>query len=149
MFENYELTPENYIPDNREEKVYKETSVKYPLVAYNSQGDAIGYTWNYGDTVYLEFNTTGNVVYDELGFTEDADTYLKGKKFKAVLYNNRYEMCAEREFDASTKVRILSDSFYPDTLVPGVYTLKLTLLDEEGKTVTTLIDGSDGIIFIR
>ena len=149
MFENYELTPENYIPDNREEKVYKETSVKYPLVAYNSQGDAIGYTWNYGDTVYLEFNTTGNVVYDELGFTEDADTYLKGKKFKAVLYNNRYEMCAEREVDASTKVRILSDSFYPDTLVPGVYTLKLTLLDEEGKTVTTLIDGSDGIIFIR
>lgn len=149
MFENYELIPQNYIPNNINSDVYKETSVKYPLVAYNAQGDVIGFTWNYEDTVYLEFTTTGNVVYDDMGFTEDCETYLKGKKFKAILYNNRYEVCAQCICDAAPVVKILSDSFFPSTVVPGVYRLKLTLIDENNDTLTTLISGDDGIIYIK
>ena len=38
---------------------------KLPLVAYNALNEPVGYTWNYGDTVYLEFNTAGNVVYED------------------------------------------------------------------------------------
>ena len=150
MFENYDvLTPNDYIPNNLHYDNTTPVEPTYPLVAYNSQGIAVGYTWNYGDVVYLEFTTTGNVVYSNLGFTEDAETYLKGKKFKLVVYNSRCESVAQCECDAKPVVKILSDSMYPSTLVKGVYHLKLTLMDEDNNTLTTLLGWDDCIIYIK
>lgn len=149
MFDNYEYIPEGYTPNNTKYYTVVPYQVKYPLISYNKFDEPIGFTWNYGDSVYLEFNTTGNVVYDELGYTEDAERYLSGKKFKLNVYNVRGEVCAHSECDAGTKVRILSDSFYPDTLVKGVYHIKLTLIDEEDNILTTLLGWDDCIIYIK
>lgn len=149
MFENFQLVPESYVPNNIESETVVPQKVKYPMISYNKFGEPIGFTWNYGDSVYLEFNTTGNVVYDELGFTEDAETYLSGKKFKLLVYNVRYEVVAQCECDAGTNVKILSDSFYPSSLVQGVYHIKLTLIDSDENVLTTLIGWDDCIIYIK
>lgn len=149
MFENYQYIPEGYTPNNVRYNAVVPQQVKYPLVSYNKFDEPIGFTWNYGDSIYLEFNTTGNVVYDELGYTEDAEMYLQGKKFKLNVYNVRGEVCAQCECDARTQVRILSDSFYPDSLVKGVYHLQLTLIDEDNNILTTLLGWDDCIIYIK
>lgn len=148
MFENYRMTPSNYIPTNTKSAVL-ENPPKFPLVLYNKFDEPIGFTWNYGDTVVLKFITEGNVVYDELGFTEDAQTYLSDKMFNLTVYNDRYEAVAQCKCDAGISVEILSDGFYPKTLVKGVYHLKLELLDEEENILTTLIGWDDLIIYIR
>lgn len=149
MFDSYNLTPTNYIPDNTTESNISTPPPKLPYVAYNAQGNAIGYTWNYGDSIYLEFKITGNVVYDELGYYEDADMYLQGKKFRLAVYDSRFNEVAYCEGDASTDIKILSDSFYPSSLVKGVYTLRLTLIDEDNNILTTLFDENNGILYIR
>lgn len=148
MFTSYKLTPEEYIPNNIHATGVTPPEPRYPLVAYNAMGEPIGYTWNYGDSIYLEFNTTGHVVYDE-EFIEDAETYLTGKRFQLVVYNFRYDVVAHCECDAAARVRILSDSFYPCTLVPGVYKFKLNLIDENAKILYTLMDGDDCILYIK
>ena len=156
MFESYKLTPDDYIPNNLHYDNRIPPKPKYPLVAYNKFDEPIGYTWNYGDSVYLEFETTGNVVYDGNdiingapaidGFVEDAKTYLAGKKFKVELYDFRYNVVAHCECDAAPVVRILSDSFYPCSLVKGVYKLKATIIDEKNNILTTVIDDNDNLI---
>lgn len=213
-FANYRLTPENYIPDNIHQPTIQPKEPKLPLVTYNKQGDPIGFTWNYGDTIYLEFDTTGNVTYDPgdpgyeeltMGIEEDAKMYLtsttspnyphskdngirlksdvttatdetpdseetdpniktaseylndnndNSKIFQVLIYNFRYEVVAWCETKASDKVVILSDSFYPCSLVKGTYKLKLNLIDKNAGTQTTLIPsnngtGDDCIIFIK
>lgn len=164
-FINYKLTPENYIPNNVHLTTKQPPQPKYPLVAYNALNEAIGLTWNYGDSVYLEFTTTGNVVYDE-GVVEDAETYLStpvlnrdesaeqyltanGKIFQVLLYNYRYEVVAHCEVPAAAQVRVLSDSFYPAELGKGTYKLQLNLIDKNAGTQYTLIGGNDCTVFIK
>ena len=159
MFTNYQLTPDDYIPNNLHEDSRIPQTPKYPLVAYDGNDQPIGYTWNYGDSVYLEFTTTGYVTYENSdilpsgsssdGFMEDAETYLRGKKFKVELYDFRYNVVAQCEGDAAPVVRVLSDSFYPQSLVKGVYQLKFTLIDEKNSLYITMIDGKDCTIYIR
>lgn len=219
---NYKLVPENYVPDNIHQSQIQPKEPKLPLVIYNKQGDPIGFTWNYGDTIYLEFDTTGNVTYDPgdpgyveptLSIEESADTYLNSKTpsdyphykdngirlksnststtgqekeeegttsttteedentkdvteyldddnkddskiFQVLIYNFRYEVVAWCEVKAASKVVILSDSFYPCSLVKGTYKLKLNLIDKNAGTQMTLIPsnngaGEDCIIFIK
>lgn len=145
IFTNYDLTPENYVPNNLHDTCKPYMRPKLPLVAYNALNEPAGYTWNYGDTVYLEFNTTGNVVYEDqdskpTGFSESAADYLKGKKFQVLVYNFRYNLVAQCETEAAETVRVLSDSFYPSSLVPGTYTLQLNLIDEESRTHLRLFE---------
>lgn len=82
-FLKYQTTPPDYIPNN----LYCDNSLQLkkphlPLVAYNAEEEPIGFTWNYGESIYLEFETTGQVLYDpedanlEIGIYESADTYL-------------------------------------------------------------------------
>lgn len=149
MFTNYDLTPNNYTPSNLYCDNRVQQKPKLPLVEYDAFDNPIGFTWNYGDTVYLEFSTVGNVVYDDLGFAEEAETYLQGKKFEALIYNFRYEVVAKRTVDAATCVRILSDSFYPSSLVKGVYHLQLNLIDEQNGVRHTLVDGDNCTLFIK
>lgn len=159
MFENYRLTPDDYIPSNLHYDNRVPTKPKYPLVAYNIKDEPIGYTWNYGDSICLEFTTTGNVVYDNQdvlpgtsikgGFMEDAETYLQGKIFRLEFYDFRYNVVACCSFDAAPFVRVLSESFQSIALVKGVYHLKLTLLDNKEKQLATLLSGDDCIIYIK
>ena len=96
--------------------------------------------------LHYDFATSA---YHAFGYTEDAEMYLQDKKFKLNVYNVRGEVCAQCECDAGTQVRILSDSFYPDSLVKGVYHLQLTLIDENNNVLTTLLGWDDCIIYIK
>lgn len=220
-FTNYRLIPQDYVPDNIHQPTIQPNKPKAPLVAYNKKGEPIGFTWNYGDTIYLEFNTEGTVTYEpgDPGYkdldsyiAEDANLYLTSptspthphsldndillrgdnakdpcvdvqcistesvdeekdsntqdatnyfedgtKIFQVLIYNFRYEVVAWCEAPAAPKVVILSDSFYPHSLVRGTYKLKLNLIDKAGGSRITLIpsqkeDGSmeqDCTIFIK
>ena len=74
------------------------------------------------------------------GFSDSAADYLKGKKFQVLVYNFRYNLVAQCETEAAETVRVLSDSFYPSSLVPGTYTLQLNLIDEESRTHLRLFE---------
>ena len=205
-FMNYKLIPEDYVPDNIHQPQIQPKEPKLPLVAYNKQGDPIGFTWSYGDTIYLEFNTEGSVTYDpgdpgykdNSNIKEEASLYLSSKTpsdyphsddngiklksetlsidgnedenehsaeeylnvedgskiFQVLIYNFRYEVVAWCEVKASDKVVVLSDSFYPHTLVKGTYKLKLNLIDKNAGTQLTLIPDNNGtgeecILFIK
>ena len=83
---------------------------------------------------------------------EDAETYLKGKKFELLMFDSRYNLVAQCETDVAPIVKILSDNFYPETVVPGTYRLKLTLIDniDENTVIRyTLLDNDDCIIYIK
>lgn len=167
MFDAYRLIPEDYIPDNIHiaDQVY--TKIKKPLVSYNRFGDPVGFTWNQGDTIYLEFVTTGEVVYEEgdsfydkekeefvvveQGFTEDPDTYFNHspKTFHISLYNFRYNEVASVDIPAKAKTSIISTAFDSANLPKGVYKLQLNLVDSEAETQWPLIDRENCQIFIR
>lgn len=84
-FINYKLTPADYVPNNVHFTNKQPPKPRPPLVAYDKQGREIGFTWNYGDSIYLEFRTTGNVSYDPgesgspFGFIEDAEAYFNSE----------------------------------------------------------------------
>lgn len=201
-FINYRITSTDYIPNNIKPITYSSPKDTQSLIKYDALGSPIGFTWNYGDSVYLEFTITGNVVYDPedtgkcVGFAEDAATYLSHKTpndypkyddngiklksednskeitdlaggfcpdeiieentnfedgtkiFQVLIYNFRHDVVAWCEVPAAVTIRILSDSFYPSSLVPGTYKLQLNLIDKNAGTQTALIKGDDCIIFI-
>lgn len=205
-FASYKITPSDYIPNNIEYKKDCSSSDPLPsLVVYDALGKPIGFTWSYGESIYIEFTTTGNVVYDaednnaDMGFAEDAATYFSHKTpsdypkyndnrvklksddnpeivdeamgicseenqntedssnksfedgikiFQVLVYNFRHEVVAWCEVPAAVTVRILSDSFYPSSLVPGIYKLQLNLIDKNAGTQIALLKGNDCTIFI-
>lgn len=150
MFRNYDLTPQSYIPHNScPSKIGCEKPIK-PFVSYNAKGEAVGFEWNYGDSILLEFCTSGNVWYEPpQDFTEDAETYLKGKKFLLELYDFRYEIAYSCEVEAATNVKILIDSKSSERLFKGVYHCNFILIDEEEGIKATLVDGEDCLFFIK
>lgn len=201
-FTNYRITPADYTPNNIKPAEYFPPETTPSLINYDASGKPIGFTWNYGESIYIEFTVTGNVVYDpedtgrDVGFAEDADTYFSHKTpndypkyndngvklkseddskeitdlasgfcpdekvedntkfkdgtkiFQVLIYNFRHDIVAWCEAPAATTVRILSDSFYPSSLVPGTYRLQLNLVDKNAGTQTALLKGDDCIIFI-
>lgn len=172
MFQNYKLIPENYIPNNTCYTSKQPPIPKYPLVAYNKLDEPVGFTWNYGDTICLEFNTTGNVIYDPeeggagFGFVEDANTYLTApiinreegaenylkvgqKIFEILIYDFRYEIVAKCEVPAALNVKIYTSDFQPCMINRGAYKLQLNLIDKVANTKYTLINGDDCNIFIK
>lgn len=154
MFENYQNIPNSYIPCNRHYPKYYPCNKKEPLEEYDAKGNFIGYSWNYRDNIILEFNTQGNVVYDDDGndFYEEAEDYLNGKTMILKLYNFRGEVSCEASLPAATIVKFQADSkTYPD-LVPGTYNYTLTLVDNEDKDDSiefTLLGPNDGVFIIK
>ena len=171
MFENYQNIPECYTPQNRcsrpDVRLVPEC---IPLAAYNAKEEFIGFTWNYGDNIVLEFETTGEAIYDDADlpgdFYEDADMYLKDKVFTLRLYNFRHEVVVEACVPAATKVKFYVDSkTYPD-LCKGTYHYTLTCTDKKPTMKTreccccevriepdpiqyTLLGQSDGLFIIK
>lgn len=158
MFDAYRLIPEDYIPDNIHITNQVYTKAKKPLVSYNKFGEPVGFTWNQGDTICLEFTTTGNVVYEDGdvpgisgGFSENADTYFthSPKVFQLNLYDFRYNKVAHAEIPAQAKAVLLSTDFQAEELVKGVYKLQLNLVDLKTGLQHQLIDKDECQIFIR
>lgn len=96
-FTVYQLTPPGYVPDNRQFSNKHPKPPHPPLVMYSptevdpetGEPYPIGFTWNQGDSVFLEFITEGEVTYDpgDPEYTnpsgeyiqESAKTYLTSK----------------------------------------------------------------------
>ena len=149
MFTNYDLVPESYIPCNSQQDILGCQRPRKPLEEYDIFGNLVGYSWDFGDSVILEFCTSGNVYYEDQDVQEDAETYLSGKIFRLELYDFRYEVVFSYDIPAATNVKITIDANSSERLVKGAYHLKFTLIDEEASVTTTLIDGDDCIIYIK
>ena len=145
MFNNYKNIPNDYIPNNIKPPEYYHPAPKYPLEEYNAKGELIGYSWHYGDTVVLEFCTSGEVIYDN--YYEDAETYLKGKTFRLDLFDFRYENVYSDKLSAETTVKFHIDAQTSDRLFRGVYRCTLTLIDDKTNLEYTLVD-KDSCVFM-
>ena len=149
MFNNYKNIPNDYIPNNIKPPEYYHPAPKYPLEEYNAQGELIGFSWKYLDTIILEFITCGNVLYDD-GAAETADLYLEGKKFQITFYNFRYEEIFSDTVDSSAYFRYYVDKDeLRNLLIPGNYSMSVTLIDEENNIRETLLDSNVLKIMIK
>lgn len=158
MFDAYKLVPDSYVPNNLHYVSDVPPIPKKPLVAYNKAGEPVGFTWNRTDTICLEFNTTGNVVYEEgdipgiePGLTEDAETYFthSAKTLQLYIYDFRYNVVAFAEAPAHAKTAFITTDILKTELVPGIYKLQLNLVDKNTNIQYSLIKGDDCQIFIR
>ena len=69
MFTGYDTLQSNYIPNNLPNCPSKSSKLdpiypNKPYVDYDAFGNVQGYWWYYGDTVNLEFNISGEAVYE-------------------------------------------------------------------------------------
>lgn len=147
MFINYNNIPGEYIPNN----MYPPKPLPYmpqqrPLEEYNIKGEFIGFSWHYNDHIVLQFVTDGFVTYDNDTY-EDAEDYLTGKVFEIILYNFRYEAISKIQTEASSDISINIESDLAVKLVPGLYYMSVTLVDEENNVRQTLLD-YDSLKFI-
>lgn len=72
MFSNYDDLQDNYTPNNIQPVPQPPClsnldpfSINKPFEERNEKGELIGYWWNYGDTVNLEFHVEGNVIIED------------------------------------------------------------------------------------
>lgn len=69
MFDSYDNLQKNYIPDNQKPKPIPGPVApcrpKFPYEEYDAEGKLIGYFWNYGDTVTLQFNIDGFITVED------------------------------------------------------------------------------------
>lgn len=152
MFENYDNMPSSYIPDNTHAVPVTHSKAHNPMEEYNAKGDFIGYSWHYGDSVILEFHTTGEVIYDDPGVYEDAETYLKDKTFELGIFDFRHEAVYKAVMPAAIVATFILEKEASETLPKGVYYLNLTLItgsDEERESTYTLIDSNSCRLIIK
>ena len=148
MFTNYENTPSSYIPNNtcKKNPYIGNYPPKKPFVVYNAKGEEVGYKWNYGDTIVLNFNISGLVYYSadsSTPFNESIATYMTSGNEKIVfrIYNFRYECIykTEPEFvvnpdsitdakDGSVGVKVLIYDTLADLLVKGRYYISMEIV---------------------
>lgn len=151
MFENYDYIPGTFIPCNSCPPKVDFTQIRKPLAYYNAKDEFLGYAWKYGDSIVLEFTTTGEVQYNEDEAWEDAATYLEGKKIQLDIFDFRYEVVYSYIVPAGTVVKFLIDETSSKRLVKGVYSFRLTLIDEEANTRYTLMpqEGDKCSLYIK
>lgn len=69
MFDSYDNLQKNYIPDNHKPKPsdcpIAPCRPKFPYEEYNAEGELVGYFWNYGDTITLQFNIDGFITVED------------------------------------------------------------------------------------
>ena len=149
MFNNYKYIPDSYIPNNQTEFLNDNRIAKKPLEEYDAKGNIIGYSWNYGDGVILEFNTEGTATDDATLMYQTAEEYMEGKKLKLQIYNFRYEVIYEKTIPASTKAKFVIDSGESTQLPRNVYTCSLVLVDSEAGIETELFGPDNGYLYVK
>ena len=140
MFISYDRIPDNYIPDNMHipnNDLY--VPQQRPLEEYNAKGEFIGFSWHHNDHIILQFVTTGIVKYDN-EYYESAEDYLKDKVFEINLYNFRYECISTTIIESSADLTLALEDDLALSLVPGIYYMSVTLVDEEHNVRQTLLD---------
>ena len=141
MFVNYDNTPSTYIPNNicKKNPQIGQYPPKLPYAIYNANGEVVGYEWNYGDTVVLNFTIKGHVtcngddpqtLYDRsiAGYMVDGNEEIIFR-----IFNFRYEMVYEASptfytdgDDVKTKIYVYDE--LSDVLVKGKYYITLSIV---------------------
>lgn len=147
LFTNYENLSTSYTPYNLTKFVPDFERTSLPLEEYNAKGELIGYSWHYGDSIVLEFNTSGKVTYDNQTYMS-ASTFLQGKEMLLQMFNFRGECVYCQKIDASTTVKYLLDSKNFGHVPKGVYRCNLTLLGDDDFAYV-LVNKEDYIFMIQ
>lgn len=146
MFKNFIDIPTDYSPNNECQLIPDREISKLPIEVYNAKNELIGFTWNYGDSIVLEFITTGTVEYDDTRTYEDASTYLSDKTMTITISNNRYQEVISQDIVADTKVRFIIDDELSKLFLRGTYYCDLKLKDDSG-VIQTLFNG--GCLYVK
>lgn len=143
MFKNYDYIPGTNIPCNRCPSTVDFSRVKRPLEMYNIKSEFIGFGWKYRDSIILEFETTGEVIYNDAEHYVDAETYLDDKAMEFTMYDFRGEVVYNQVLPAGVVVKYFIDEHTSARLVKGVYTFRLSLVDIENNIRHTLMSSED------
>ena len=151
MFQNYQSL-DNYTPQNNIPPKLGDIDAKIPMGDYNAHGELVGYNWKCGDSIVLEWEITGSVEYtDELAgpvILSPAE-YLDGKTIVIRLYNFRQEVIYEDSTDAGETVKFFIDENISKEILPGIYYISLSIVDEDSQTYYTLFDIGDCTLRVR
>lgn len=69
MFDNYNNIPKDYLPSNRNKKKIKLAEYEKPYEDYDEEGKVVGYSWNYGDTLNLQIELSGEITIPDNSIT--------------------------------------------------------------------------------
>ena len=142
MFKSYDkIATSNYTPDNINKYLPDYERSKLPIEVFDIHNKLIGYGWNHGDSVVLEFIITGGVYYDDDVTYEDASVYLKGKKVEITIYDYQYNIIIDQTQEASDDIIFVIDNNLSKLLIPGAYTCSLKLLPNDDDVVTLFDNG--------
>ena len=150
IFISYDNLPPNYVPNNTSLYNINRVTPAYvrPKEEYNAEGKFTGFSWRCGDSVIIELCTRGEVQYDDTTYVEASD-YLKGKKFEITLYNFRYESIYSEIVEASADYKFYIESDLSNKLVPSLYYIMVTLIDEENNIRQTMLDWNSLRFIVR
>lgn len=173
MFEKYDNIPEDYTPNNfkrllnncKKPQKLVNIEVNSPYEIINIKGELLGYSWNYGDILNLQFQLIGkfNVenntpIYfisngkeelpDEPQVTQiGVSEFVEGKTATIELLNFRQEVIYTETVDASEVLVLNINSEFYNKVNKGVYTLNIYLESEESRV--TIFESDDCIILIK
>lgn len=149
MFDNYNNLPNNYLPNNTNQKLVDNRLPRKPLAEYNVYNQLVGYSWSYGDSVILEFTTSGTVVDDKKDVYMTAEEYLKGKHYKLEILNFKFNVIYTKvQLAEKTTTFIISKEDSAEYLTRGTYSCRLTLVDNENNEVV-LFNYDNGNLYVK
>lgn len=122
MFDNYNNLSKDYLPSNRRKR-NKLNIAEYdkPYEDYDEDGNLVGYHWNYGDTLNLQVELSGeitipdnSITYTQTGEfpTENTIGYIDQKAYNLVdlvswtcifIDDNKYTWKQDKEFSYSSE----------------------------------------------
>ena len=161
MFENYENLSSQYIPSNiakapiNIDAPCKPTIPNKPYEEVNANGELIGYWWNYGDTINLDFNLSGYVTADGNNKYIDILDFIVDKQINIRLFNFRHEQITNMLFNGSNYRDLTYEPIIATPCTNGLFYIysnetgkydKVYLPQEYNKD-TTYYEGSVSVIF--
>lgn len=143
------------LPDNNDVK-YPETPCATPFqtisnkpyINYDGFGKQIGYFWYYGDLIDLNFDITGNIVYEDNSTYQEAAEFLKDKKLVLTLYTYNYQKLTEQIIDGAVDATFTIDAELSQKMVPGIYYCSLKII-QDTTTIYTLFGPSSCVLQVR
>ena len=152
MFANYDNINPNYTPTNREPINLCKPKIdpcrpKRPYEEYNDKGELIGYYWNYGDTVDLEFDIDGKITIEDNNNPQyiEAAEYIKDKKVVINIYDYRGDIIARQEFNNSSYLSV-GTTIKSNSVINGVTYTQDTQIDTEITIINKSVLESGSII---
>lgn len=111
LFTNYQNINPNYEPSNIKpipnpcKPKLEPCKPTKPYEEYNAEGKLEGYYWNYGDTINLEFDVSGEVTIIDGETYISALDFLIGKTAVMTIYDFRGDVIATQKLYTSTTLQ--------------------------------------------